>query len=138
MRARAAAARCRRLLCLALCLALGMACAPGENVSRAEGVIPNIRVLLRRLALAERADLPGAVGEALRGACDLLAKVDFETIGAKWDMLPPARLVRGWRALTAYRDITNARMLFDAAIDCIEDCIAARMDCADWLLAHAE
>ena len=69
MRARAAAARCRRLLCLALCLALCMACAPGENFSRAEGVIPNIRVLLRRLALAERADLylSGRYGAACDG-----------------------------------------------------------------------
>ena len=93
---------------------------------------------LKNGTLSEQAGLPGAVGEALSGACDLLAKVDFETVGAKWNMLPPARLVRGWRALTAYRDITNARMLFDAAIDCIEDCIAARADCADWLLSHVE
>ena len=60
-----------RLLPLLLCLAIA-ACSPAARLgtsARAEGVIPEIRVLLRRLGLTDRADLilSGRYGVACEG-----------------------------------------------------------------------
>ena len=79
------------------------------------------------------AQLPDLVGKLLEGIGGVIVETDLESLYILWLDLPPEALVRGWRALSAYRRISSMQYVFEDILESLEAQMTEREDVLDWL-----
>ena len=107
----------------------------------AQAVLPVIAVLRSIPPLAAflydektaQAQLPDLVGKLLEGIGGVIGETDLESLYILWLDLPPEALVRGWRALSAYRRISSMQYVFEDILESLEAQMTEREDVLDWL-----
>ena len=107
----------------------------------AQAVLPVIAVLRSIPPLAAflydektaQAQLPDLVGKLLEGIGGVIVETDLESLYILWLDLPPEALVRGWRALSAYRRISSMQYVFEDILESLEAQMTEREDVLDWL-----
>ena len=121
---------------------------PGQRAlyEEAQGVLPVIALLRSVPPLAEflydehtpEKELPDLVGKLLGGICRMIEEADMESLYILWLDSSPEVLVRGWRALSAYRRISSVQYVFDSVLEKLEEQMLELDDVLDWLTWRCE
>ena len=121
--------------------ALGTLSGQRALFEEAEAILPVLSTLRALPPLArflfedatEEADLPERVGTLLSGIIDAIRQADLEVMNIYWLDLSPETLIRGWRALSAYRRISTGQAVFGEVLELLESHMLEREDVVNWL-----